>query len=618
MALEVFFNCCAIWHFGAHMLSCCRASRHPISRVLLVSLILGSLGGISRAVSLNGRTRKEPYELRLGGRRLAFDPASQLELEQLHSVVVRQLKDLTDDQDSDDARVEKRYIRGLKEIRRLTEEGMADLKTGGTNHVFWPLLETVMAVNNSQRSPVPVKLDGAQAPLELARKFRTPVGHGESPATNLQQSNEADLSRMDPEPSSFWRKPVCIANQDLYHGFSRRHCVSLREQFTTYAGPKETFGMNPGFTVECEGRKVKLKLAEVSCEPFASRIFSALGYNAEATDFSPGVKVRYDRRLFLEFNSRKELTTRFTVLGLVPVYTLKLQRHYDPFDYIAAAVLRDGRRWSGHELKSRLLYHPSASRPETEPANFRPEVESLVDYLVTTAANVQVKEPGIKSIGPWDFGQLDHADRRELRGAGLLAAWLGWFDTRYDNTRLRTVKRHGQVELRHYFSDLGGVLGETSGFLFSKGERPNAFPWTFTRPPLRQGPHRLARPLRIEGYKPIAPTPAFAAMTLDDARWMARLIGQLTETQIVQALMASGYDSAEIRLYTEKLLSRRDRMLLDLGLTPEIPLCRPRGFDRQFSYAPATAGPVTTEVPDEGRVEAPAGHKRIVAGKLTK
>src|SRR5204862_4155507 len=102
---------------------------------------------------------------------------------------------------------------------------------------------------------------------------------------------------------------------------------------------------------------------------------------------------------------------------------------------------------------------------------------------ITTTANVQKKETIGRNIGPWDFGQLDHADRREIRGAGLLAAWLGWFDTRFDNTRVRVLRNHGRTELIHYITDLGGALGETSGWLYARGERPNDFPWTFTRPP---------------------------------------------------------------------------------------------------------------------------------------
>ena len=66
-------------------------------------------------------------------------------------------------------------------------------------------------------------------------------------------------------------------------------------------------------------------------------------------------------------------------------------------------------------------------------------------------------------------------------------------------------------------------------------------------------------------------TPAFAAMTIDDARWMARLIGQLRPEQIREALKASGYDETTVELYEKKLLNRRNKMMEDLGLTGEFP-----------------------------------------------
>jgi len=55
-------------------------------------------------------------------------------------------------------------------------------------------------------------------------------------------------------------------------------------------------------------------------------------------------------------------------------------------------------------------------------------------------------------------------------------------------------------------------------------------------------------------------------MTVEDARWMARLIGQLTENQILEALMAAGYSSEEIMLFKEKFVSRRDQMMMDRRL----------------------------------------------------
>jgi hypothetical protein len=171
----------------------------------------------------------------------------------------------------------------------------------------------------------------------------------------------------------------------------------------------------------------------------------------------------------------------------------------------------------------------------------------------------------------------------------LLAAWLGWFDSRFENTRLRIVDVDGRRVLRHYFSDLGGGLGRGSGLFSPRGELPDEFGWRFTRAAKAANGQPS---FRVVDFKPIDATSAFEAMTLDDARWMARLIGQLTEEQIVQALVASGFNSAHVKLYTEKLISRRDRMIRDLGLTDEIALLRPNGVNRTFSRDPTRAGPV--------------------------
>ena len=61
---------------------------------------------------------------------------------------------------------------------------------------------------------------------------------------------------------------------------------------------------------------------------------------------------------------------------------------------------------------------------------------------------------------------------------------------------------------------------------------------------------------------------------------MARLIGQLTEEQLRAALIGSGYAATETKVYQEKLVSRRDQMVRDLGLTTEIPLLRSAGAPR--------------------------------------
>ena len=511
----------------------------------------------------------------------------------------------------------KKTRRGLQEISGLSAAALACGNADEKREMIQELSEIVEALENSRRNPLPDHIDAAQSPSVFFKRVHSPVGRGHKPATNLEPAHDSsDDSKRDPASSSFWRRPENLGAENLYYGFGRSNLNALENKLCFYSAAKVSHGLNPGFEVECEGKTFKLKFAELSCEPFIARLFAALGFHADATDYAPGVKVRYDRRLFREFNSRQELKTRFTIFGVIPVYTLELQKHYDPFEYVASAVLRDGRTWSGMELKQHLLVEPQREHPEVDDHNFRPEVELLIDYLVTGPANVQEKNADSKSIGPWDFGQLDHAGRRELRGAGLLAAWVGWFDTRFDNTRLRVMKHQGHTQLEHFFSDLGGGLGQTDGLLYCRGDQPNVFPWTFTRAPLWQGPGRMAKPLRIEGFRPVAYTAAFAEMTIDDARWMARLIGQLTEAQLLQALTASGYSSAEVRLYVEKLVCRRDKMIQDLGLAGEIPLLRPDGVTREFSYDPEKDGEVTVEVPGSSTVTARKSPERIERGKV--
>ncbi len=575
------------------------------------------------AIGVAGTAPTTRFELRLNLGQCSFDPSSDLDLNRLELAVEALFQESAlapkDSKLSSHAHQERSH-RGLKELQRLIGAVRASPSEPQRSEGIALLLETVAALNNDQRPPIPAKVDFLEMPWLFLRQTHRPVGTGRTPATNLAPGPHPDLSRLDPLPSTFWRRPSGISAIDVYHGFGRTSWLHLENVICDYSAPKRSFGLNPGFEVSVSGLSIKVKFAEVSSEAFLTRIFDALGFHVDPTDYAPEVRVRYDRRLFQEFHSRRPMHTRFTFLFVIPIHTMELQQRYDPFAYIAWAVLRDGTRWSGQELKARLFRGPNRPHPEDHDADFNQGVETNIDYLITVPANIQARNPNLKSLGLWDFGQLDHADRRELRGAGLLAAWLGWFDTRFHNTSLRAFQRQDQTELLHYLADLGGGLGQTSGLLYCRGELPNLFPWTFTRRPLWQGPHRLEVPLRLEGYKPVAPTQAFEEMTVDDARWMARLIGQLTERQLVQALVASGYGSAAVRLYTEKLVSRRDRMILDLGLAHEIPLLRPGGVARTFSYEPLTDGPVTVAVPGRGGIEvqAPTGEERIVLGRLQK
>jgi hypothetical protein len=516
------------------------------------------------------------------------------------------------------ASADRHQQRGRDEIGRAASLLRENPAAGCRAEIESAIAEIQASIENSGCLPVPPKLTVPFSPATLWRYANHPVGRGRHPAVNLSGNEDPDSSRRQPGPSTFWKAPGDVAARNLHAGFGRAELPRYDDRVWSYRGPKTSTGAHPGFELENQDCVIKVKFGEVHSEPFASRVFDALGYHVTPTDFAPRLWIRYDRRLIREFHQRRDLKTRLQLPGGLPVLTIHFQRRFDPFQFIAWAELDDGTTVNGEELRRGLLPRTrQADFPEDLPGNFDTAFERRVRLLVTVPANIEVKSSSGNAVGPWNFGGLQHEDLRELRGLGLLAAWVCWFDSRPINTRLRIDSAgDGEVRLRHCLSDLGGCLGSAHHWMFVSTEEPNSFGWRFTRPRRVQGPGRMTLPFRIVRYQPVEETPAFSEMTWDDARWMARWIGQLTEEQIVSALVAAGFDSASTRLYAEKLVSRRDWMIHDLELEGEIPLLRPRPTNHRFDYDPVVDGGVLVR-PSESREElAPVSDLTVVRGRL--
>jgi hypothetical protein len=439
--------------------------------------------------------------------------------------------------------IAKRDARGLRLMNQLATASLTERSPEKKQEFRRRLLEIGHAVANNHRSSVPRYVDLFQFPFLLADALNNPVGIGKEPAAN-----------QDPEASTFWQRPADIGSADLHSGFGRTNLPIYSQTIWSYAGPKKA-GRNAGCELKSDKFRIKAKFAEIHSEPFNARIFHALGYNVAPTDFCAELRIKYDRRFFTEFNQRPKLSMKAGI-AFIPLSRFNLQNEFNPFNFLERAVLKDGSTLNSSELRKRLFKN----------RKFNCAMEEQIDYIVTKNANVQIEPRDSQSIGPWDFGELGHENLRELRGAGVLAAWLGWWDSRFENTRLRVIESAtGGVQLKHYFSDLGGGLGFCAGTFKRSCEKPSDFGWSFTRIQKRN------KQFQIVGFEPIEDTLAFEKMTVADARWMARLIAQLKPSQIEGALTASGFSGPDIRIYMEKLLTRRSKLLKDLGMEEEIP-----------------------------------------------
>jgi len=432
-------------------------------------------------------------------------------------------------------------------------------------------------------------------------------GNAADPAWNLSAYNTADLSTVDPKPSAFWSRPDSIATKDLYTAYDRKVNPDFGDSICTYDSPHKGNGGHPSFEIDWHDSKWKVKFdEEQSSGPFASRVFWALGFPVDIYDFAPIVKVHWDKRILTSFNSRQPNTMQVK-FARIPITTLKANKYYDPFNYIGYAVLKDGSQITPMQLRERCFTAAAGealpARPELDNALYNKAFGDTIDYVVLRNASVTTKEQaeGVEEIGYWGYNCLDHAKLREVRGMAVLNAWLDNWDTRWANNRLYLVDTKGGVpQLKLVVSDLGALFGNSSGMvrrvhgklkLNVYQNAPNDFSWSFTHP---QAQGKTTVP--IHDFMPDTKTEPFYEMNMDDARWMARLIAQLSEPQIKSALIGAGYEAPVARLILEKLVARRDQMLRDFGLSGEIKPLRATGADKRFSYDPQSDGPfvVTT------------------------
>lgn len=218
-----------------------------------------------------------------------------------------------------------------------------------------------------------------------------------------------------------------------------------------------------------------------------------------------------------------------------------------------------------------------------------------------------------RPLGPWRYEStrdddrndiIPHKDRRELRGAAVLAAWTNHFDSREQNTLDMWVASGPDAGfVKHHFIDFGDCFGSLwewdslsrrwghsyffqpghiLGDLFTFGAL--ARPWDVTE----FGPGG-----DVLGYYDVArfdpdswyneyPNPAFSRMTERDAAWMARIIARFSDAHI-DALIATGqiHDDA-VREQLRTVLAGRREKILDRYLTRLSPLADAHAVGREL------------------------------------
>jgi hypothetical protein len=307
-------------------------------------------------------------------------------------------------------------------------------------------------------------------------------------------------------------------------------------------------GANPGFRVSALGTKFMFKTDDSQPErataatAIAARLYYAAGY------WAPCDSVVYFKLSALRLTPG--LSTKTSIGRSRPLDQRRLLE-------ILSRTARRG-----------VLYRATASR-----------------WLPGVAIG-PFKYEGTRSDDPSDT--IPHENRRDLRGARLMAAWLNHFDSREQNTmstwlpeRPKDPQSRGHV--RHWYIDLGDSFGSEwtvdgiskrhgHAYLLDFSYLLEDFatlgsverPWDRAgrTPGLEIFGYFSARDFDPELWRGEYPNPAFGRMTERDGAWAARIISRFTPEHVEAAVRVGDFTSAAATTFlTRVLLERRQRLL---------------------------------------------------------
>jgi hypothetical protein len=199
--------------------------------------------------------------------------------------------------------------------------------------------------------------------------------------------------------------------------------------------------------------------------------------------------------------------------------------------------------------------------------------ESQIDKLKLSEVSLAV-DFGDHEFGVWDYDDLDHRYRKEIKALLFVGALTGNNDLRKENNSL--IWSGKNFTISHQIQNLNSGFGRLRSGIMNL----NAMQWEV----LKTKKNAKGVTFFFDGYRPLVKRHAFSEMTVEDAQWAVRQIADISEGEITEALYHSGFSVAETLLAREKLISIQKNLVESLGLGSEFPALASRKIDRFLNY----------------------------------
>jgi hypothetical protein len=366
-----------------------------------------------------------------------------------------------------------------------------------------------------------------------------------------------NVNALDEVPDSAWFKNRIGMRQPTRAELLRGACSAeeMLDGFTAKAGSwiidqGKPNGASPGFRIKVGGKRKFMLKTDTKEQPERPSAASAIGaaiYHAVGFNTSCEQVIFVDRRALalqpgLEFTDNSGITRPFDEAALEGV--------------LAHASARDGY----------VRLQASAWLPGYLLGPFRYE--------------------GTRSDDDNDV--IPHEDRRDLRGARLVAAWINHFDAREQNTMDSWIASGGAPDsspghVRHYYLDTSDSFGSEwawegisrrlgQSYLLDWGDIGQDFvtlgiptrPWERVErtPGMEPFGYFGWREFDPETWKNEYPNPAFSRATERDNAWMARILSHFDAADVRALVDLGKFSRREHAEYLADVLERRLLLIL--------------------------------------------------------
>jgi hypothetical protein len=163
-------------------------------------------------------------------------------------------------------------------------------------------------------------------------------------------------------------------------------------------------------------------------------------------------------------------------------------------------------------------------------------------------AKLEARPKDVKRDGFWTWTSNPFVGKPEFQGLKIMMVLFNNWDMKDDNNAILATKGVTTSERRFIISDLGATFGKTGGVISRSRNKPS----DYVKAEFVKGVNGNLIDFNYGGKN----GKVFDGITLSDAKWLASLLGRLSDEQIKDAFRAANYSPEDVNLLAGAVRTR--------------------------------------------------------------